>query len=152
MYDIFFVRKHASCQILLLQFFFFLKLQIKYQLLLFAFYGVEDRQKGRFAGFSLYVSNTGVIEGSTLCYKDGPQLPSLNFTTTCTEYGRYVIFLNERKDGVVYPDGYQLTNVYTELCEVIIKGILYMLYDRAFPGWLLFTITMEISLCGVFLF
>lgn len=88
-----------------------------------AFHILEDRQKGRFAGFSIYVSKTGNIEGSNLCYKDGPQLPPLNFTTTCIEYGRYVIFYNERKDGVVYPDGYQLTNVYTELCEVIVKGM-----------------------------
>lgn len=83
---------------------------------------VEYRQRGRFAGFSIYVSQTGDIEGSPLCYKDGPQLPPLNFTTTCTEYGRYVIFYNERKDGVVYPDGYQLSTMFTELCEVIVKG------------------------------
>lgn len=85
------------------------------------------RQRGRFAGFSLFVSNTGVstisdIKSSTLCYKDGPELPSLNFTNTCTEYGRYVIFYNERLDGASYPEGYELTNVFTELCEVIVQG------------------------------
>lgn len=101
--------------------------------LLLAFYGVvENRQRGRFAGFSLYVSNTGDIKGSTLCYKDGPQLPPLNFSTTCTEYGRYVIFYNERKDGVLYPAQYQLNNVNTELCEVIVKGILYIFYHKSF--------------------
>lgn len=83
---------------------------------------IEYRQRGRFAGFSLYVSNTGDIQGSTLCYRDGPQLPPLNFTTICTKYGRYVIFYNERKDGVVYPYGYQLSTMYTELCEVIVEG------------------------------
>lgn len=90
---------------------------------------VEDRQRGRFAGFSIFVSNTGGIEVSKLCYMDGPQLPPLNFTTTCTEhmYGRYVIFYNERKAGVDYPDGYQLSTAYTELCEVIVKGILFVL-------------------------
>lgn len=87
------------------------------------YFGVEYRQRGRLAGFSLYVSQTGKKAGSTLCYKDGSQLPPINFTTTCTEYGRYVIFYNERKDGVVYPEGYQLTTMYTELCEVIVKGI-----------------------------
>lgn len=86
------------------------------------------RQRGRFAGFSLFVSNTGVstisdIKSSTLCYKDGPELPSLNFTNTCTEYGRYVIFYNERLVGGTYPAAYELTNVYTELCEVIVLGI-----------------------------
>lgn len=82
----------------------------------------EDRQRGRFAGFSLYVSNSGDIQGSTLCYKYGPQLPSLNFTITCAEYGRYVIFYNERLDGVNYPTGYILQNVFTEMCKVIVQG------------------------------
>lgn len=84
---------------------------------------IENRQRGRLAGFSLYVSNTGDIRGSTLCYKDGPQLPPLNFTTECIESGRYVIFYNERLAGVTYPSGYEPTNVFTELCEVIVKGI-----------------------------
>lgn len=86
---------------------------------------IEFRQRGRFAGFSIYVSNTGHIDGSTLCYKDGPELPSLNFTTICLEYGRYIIFYNERRDEVSYPEGYELTNAYTELCEVIVEGIVF---------------------------
>lgn len=85
------------------------------------------RQRGRLAGFLLYVSNYDVssiadIKGSTLCYKDGPQLPLLNFTTICTEKGRYVVFYNERLDGVIYPDGYEVKNIYTELCEVTVQG------------------------------
>lgn len=85
------------------------------------------RQRGRFAGFSLYVSDTNVssiseIKSSTLCYKDIPQLPPLNFTTKCTEKGRYVIYYNERLDGVIYPGGYETQSVYTELCEVIVEG------------------------------
>lgn len=86
---------------------------------------LEIRQRGRFAGFSIFVSNTGNINGSMLCYKDGPQLPPLNFTTTCPESGRYVIFYNERLDVVRYPTGYEVTNAYTELCEVIVKGIVF---------------------------
>lgn len=86
---------------------------------------LERRQRGRFAGFSIYVSNTSDMQISTLCYKDGPELPPLNFTTTCPEYGRYVIFYNERLDRVIYPDGYELTNAYTELCEVIVEGIVF---------------------------
>lgn len=85
---------------------------------------IEQRQRGRFAGFSLYVSNTGDIKGSTLCYKDGPhdQLPPLNFTTTCFIYGRYVIFYNERLNEVIYPAIYEMDTVFTELCEVIVRG------------------------------
>lgn len=83
----------------------------------------ESRQRGRFAGFSLYVSSTGYIPGSNLCYKDGPELPPLYFTTTCIESGRYVIFYNERLKDIIYPEGYQTLNVSTELCEFIVKGM-----------------------------
>lgn len=88
---------------------------------------VAVRQSGRLAGFSLFVSNTDVstnadIKGSTLCYKDGSLLPPLNFTRVCTEWGRYVIYYNERLDGVIYPTKYEVNNVYTELCEVIVEG------------------------------
>ena len=79
----------------------------------------EGRQRGRFVGFSLYVSNDGQKE--SLCYKDGPLLPPLNITIICTAAGRYVRFHNERLPGVTYPSGYELT-VYTELCEVIVYG------------------------------
>lgn len=87
----------------------------------------DIRQRGRFAGFSLYVSSTDVstaadIKGSTLCYKDGHQLPPLNFTKICTKSGRYVIFYNERLNEVQYPELYEVVNVVTELCEVTVQG------------------------------
>ena len=81
----------------------------------------ESRQQGRLAGFSLFVSNTESMANTSLCYKDGPKLPHLNFTTTCLTFGRYVIFYNERLTGATYPEEYQLT-AYTELCEVIVQG------------------------------
>lgn len=85
------------------------------------------RQWGRFAGCSLYVSNYDVsqsddIKGLNQCYKDVTQLPPLNFTTVCAEKGQYVIYYNERLDGVTYPEGYEVDNLYTELCEVIVQG------------------------------
>ena len=87
---------------------------------------IESRQRGRFAGFFLYISHTGDMESSSLCYKDGPELPPLNFSTECTLSGRYVIFYNERLDGVYYPAGYNVaTLLYTELCEVTVKGKLW---------------------------
>lgn len=85
------------------------------------FFMLEIRQRGRFAGFSLYVSNTGALENSSLCYKNGPELPALNFTTICLSAGRYVIFYNERRIDVTYPAGYE-NHVYTELCEVVVHG------------------------------
>lgn len=81
-----------------------------------------NHQRGRFAGFSIYVSNTGVVQDSTLCYNDGPMLPPLNFTTTCAKSGRYLIFYNERMDIAIYPNGYEVNNVITELCEVTVQG------------------------------
>lgn len=81
------------------------------------------RQKGRFAGFSLYVSNTTVmIPSGVLCYKDGPELPPLDFNINCLTHGRFIIFYNERKDGINYPINYQIRNVYMELCEVYVSG------------------------------
>lgn len=85
------------------------------------------RQRGRFAGFSLFVSNSDVssgpdIKSSNLCYNDTLQLPPLNFTTICFKQGRYVIYYNERLAGATYPTGYELDNVYTELCEVKVQG------------------------------
>lgn len=90
-----------------------------------------NRQPGRFAGFSLYVSDIDLssasdIKRSTMCYKEGPQLPPLNFTTVCKVYGRYVIYYNERFNDVIYPLGYETVNVFTELCEVVVKGKMYI--------------------------
>lgn len=86
-----------------------------------------NRQRGRFAGFSLYVSNSDVstdadVNDSTLCYKDSPPLPPLNFTAICLKQGRYVRYYNERLAGAKYPTGYEVDNVYTELCEVKVYG------------------------------
>ncbi|XP_061170685.1 multiple epidermal growth factor-like domains protein 6 [Saccostrea echinata] len=82
----------------------------------------EMRQRGRFAGFSLYLSYTPNIKDDVLCYKNTLPLPPLKFNTTCIGYGRYVIYYNERLDGVSYPEGYQTLNLYTELCEVTVQG------------------------------
>lgn len=78
------------------------------------------RQRGHFAGFSLYVSNTTDRHMGHLCYKDGPQLPPLDFNTNCLTHGRYVIFYNERLPGTTYPMGYELAPVFTQLCEVTV--------------------------------
>lgn len=80
------------------------------------------RQQGRFAGFSLYVSNTTDIHSGYRCYKDGPKLPPLDFNITCTTNGHYIIFYNERKYGTPYPVGYETASVFMELCEVFVTG------------------------------
>lgn len=84
------------------------------------------RQSGRFAGFSLYVSNsTDLMPSGVLCYKDGPELPPLDFNINCTIYGRYVIFYNERLVGTIYPKEYVTANIISQLCEVTVTGIIY---------------------------
>ena len=82
---------------------------------------IESRQQGRMAGFSIFVSTDGTRDNSSLCYKNGPKLPALNFMTTCITTGRYVTFYNERPYGVTFPAGYE-DAVYTELCEVTVNG------------------------------
>ncbi|XP_062567736.1 multiple epidermal growth factor-like domains protein 10 [Saccostrea cucullata] len=81
----------------------------------------EIRQRGRFAGFSLYLSNTTSKDDGYLCYKDGPELPPLDFNTTCIKHGRYLTFYNERLLKISYPDEYE-SMVITELCEVMVYG------------------------------
>lgn len=77
---------------------------------------------GRFAGFSLYVSNTTERTSGYLCYKDGPKLPPLDFNTNCTIQGRYVFYYNERLKSKPYPFEFQNSSVFTELCEVTVTG------------------------------
>lgn len=59
------------------------------------------------------------------CYKNGKQLPDLNFTNVCEKTGQYIIIYNERLVGVSYPDDYSKDNVYMELCEVIVDGMIF---------------------------
>lgn len=89
------------------------------------------RQKGRFAGFSLYVSNTTDIDSGFLCHRDGPELPELDFKTNCITHGRYIIFYNERRN-IKYPAGYIISSVFTELCEVTVTGMFMSEYSSTF--------------------
>lgn len=87
---------------------------------------IDITQRGRFAGFSLFVSNTSNTsqrQNGFLCYKNREEIPTLDFNTTCTNHGRYVIFYNERLAETTYPGEYQINSVFTELCEVTVKGM-----------------------------
>ncbi|XP_065926591.1 uncharacterized protein [Magallana gigas] len=78
----------------------------------------------RFLGFSIYVSNTTDKSEGRLCYKDNnfteSTIPAV-FNTTCFVHGQYVIYYNERLQGVTYPSGYS-DYAYNELCEVEVYG------------------------------
>lgn len=78
----------------------------------------------RMAGFFVYVSNTTSKNDGYLCYHDVSKEKSMlsdEQHINCTLQGRYVIYYNERKPGVVYPFHYS-QYAYNELCEVEVYG------------------------------
>lgn len=60
-----------------------------------------------------------------LCYKDGAELPPLDFNRNCFTNGWCVIFYTEmfRKN---YPVGYETESVLTEMCEVTVTGTVFI--------------------------
>ena len=76
-------------------------------------------------GFSVYVSNTTDISNGTLCFKDtafnSSTIPAV-LNITCSVHGQYVIYYNERLQGVTYPDEYS-TFAWNALCEVEVYGM-----------------------------
>lgn len=56
-----------------------------------------------------------------MCYKDGFKFLLLIFIIFCMYFGCYVIFFNERLEGVNYFWGYEFS-IFIELCEVVVEG------------------------------
>ncbi|XP_056002226.1 platelet endothelial aggregation receptor 1-like isoform X4 [Ostrea edulis] len=77
-----------------------------------------------FAGFFLYVSNTTSKDDGHLCFHEIQNVTGTPIeiqTIRCSVHGRYVIYYNERIQGVTYPSYYsQYAN--NDLCEVEVFG------------------------------
>lgn len=78
----------------------------------------------RMAGYFLYVSNTESINDAHLCFHHDHSIsrkPTINQTINCSVRGRYVIYYNEREQGVHYPYYYS-KYAYNEICELEVFG------------------------------
>lgn len=76
------------------------------------------------AGFYLYVSNSTSKEDGHLCFHEIQTLngtPSEVQRINCSVHGQYVIYFNERRQDVKYPNFYS-KYAYIELCEVEVYG------------------------------
>uniref|UniRef100_K1PLA4 Leukocyte common antigen n=1 Tax=Magallana gigas TaxID=29159 RepID=K1PLA4_MAGGI len=87
---------------------------------------VKDNSQnfGRIAGFFVYVSNTTSKDDGYLCYHDesaDQNKVSLDQHINCTLQGRYVIYYNERGQGVQYPN-FSSQYAYNDLCEMEVYG------------------------------
>ena len=77
------------------------------------------------AGFFLYVSNTTSKEDGHLCFHEIQKVnstPSEDQIINCSVHGRYVIYYNERRSNVSYPNYYS-EYAYYELCELEVYGM-----------------------------
>lgn len=78
----------------------------------------------RLLGFSVAVSNTTDYNHGVICYHERKYnkytIPSI-VDFFCSAVGRYVIFYNERRPGISYPEDYS-QYAFVDLCEIEVYG------------------------------
>lgn len=107
------------------------------------------------AGFYLYISNTTSKEDGYLCFheiQNKTNTPLEDQRINCPVHGRYVIYYNERRPGVVYPSFYSQF-AYIGLCEVEVYGRLNTFNECVKSGYIYALIGATIySTCKVFVY
>ena len=74
------------------------------------------------AGFKIFVSGSKEWQTGHECYHHSDlTAPPDVMNITCSTYGRYVTFYNERKASTVYPLNYSKF-AYIQLCEMEVFG------------------------------
>ncbi|XP_061194968.1 uncharacterized protein LOC133203139 [Saccostrea echinata] len=84
----------------------------------------NNKYTTRFLGFSVYISNTTDKYDGISCFHDTSytkfNIPD-HVNISCPAHGQYVIYYNERLQGVPYPGDYY-PDAFVELCEVEVYG------------------------------
>uniref|UniRef100_K1QTX8 Uncharacterized protein n=1 Tax=Magallana gigas TaxID=29159 RepID=K1QTX8_MAGGI len=87
-------------------------------------YDVNNGFTRRLLGFSVAVSNTTDYNHGVICYHERKYnkytIPS-TVDFFCSAVGRYVIFYNERRPGISYPEDYS-QYAFVDLCEIEVYG------------------------------
>lgn len=88
------------------------------------FLDVNNGFTRRLLGFSVAVSNTTDYNHGVICYHERKYnkytIPSI-VDFFCSAVGRYVIFYNERRPGISYPEDYS-QYAFVDLCEIEVYG------------------------------